>query len=199
MQVGNAQSQSQSLLASVQMSRTVLEMQKTLEDANGTYQSSLLVDVVEVDIEITGEFANRVLQDSLEEKLNAAFQQAGLDTSVESLLQSGMDFSPQATAERIVGFSLSFFGQFQLNHAEEEGPAQVDGFVGLIKGAIEEGFAGAQELLAGLGQIAPEVQAGIEETFALVMENIDKFAEEQRKLLAPAQVGEEESEKVSAI
>ena len=117
-----ATSPNQGLVGSIDIKRTVFEMQQTLSGPDGSVQRTLLVDAVEVTIQIDGEFANRVLQDSTEEQLNAAFAAAGMDTTVESLLQSGLDFSPAATAQRIVDFSLSFFGAFQQNHVSQGGP-----------------------------------------------------------------------------
>ena len=183
-------SPSQGLIGSIDVTRTSLEMQQTLSTPDGAAARALLVDAVEVNIQIDGEFANRVLQDSTEDKLNAAFATAGMDTTVDSLLQSGMDFSPGATAKRIVDFSLSFFGAFQQNNADLDGAAEISGFAELIKGAIEEGFASAKDLLAGLGEISPAVQAEIDETFDLTMQGIDSFVEEQMAALSAQ--GEEE-------
>ena len=183
-------SPNQGLIGSIDVTRTALEMQQTLSTPDGAAARTLLVDAVEVNIQIDGEFANRVLQDSTEDKLNAAFATAGMDTTVDSLLQSGMDFSPGATAKRIVDFSLSFFGAFQQNNADSDGAAQISGFAELIKVAIEEGFASAKDLLAGLGEISPAVQAEIDETFDLTMQGIDSFVEEQ--MVALSAQGEEE-------
>ena len=194
MNIGSSQSQSR--IVSIDITRTALEMQQTLTGPGGTQQRTLLIDAVEVNIQIDGEFANRVLQDSTKERLNAAFSAAGMDTTVESLLQSGMDFSPGATAQRIVSFSLSFFGVFQQNHADSEEPAQVFDFAAMIKGAVEDGFASAQDILAGLGEIAPEVLAGIDETFELAMRAIDDFVEEQTQQLGQ---GREEGEAVDLV
>ena len=99
----------QHLIGSVDVKRMVLETQQILTGPNGSEQRSLLVDAVEVNIQIDGHFANRVLQDSIEERLNDAFATAGMDTTAASLLQSGLDYSPGASAQRIVDFSLSFF------------------------------------------------------------------------------------------
>ena len=71
-----------------------------------------------------------------------------------------------------------------------DGAAQISGFAELIKGAIEEGFASAKDLLAGLGEISPAVQAKIDETFDLTMQGIDSFVEEQ--MVALSAQGEEE-------
>ena len=178
MNVGNTQSQS--LVASMQATRATFQMKKTTADAGGSAEAkSLLVDAVNVNIRVDGGFANRVLNDSLNDKLNAMFQEAGMDTTVDSLLQSGLDYSPEATANRIVEFATGFFGQYQANTEGTEEGEQVEGFVAMIKGAVEEGFAGAQEMLEGLGEIDPDVQGGIDKTFDLVMKGIDDWASDR--------------------
>lgn len=183
MNVGNTQSQS--LVASMQATRATFQMKKTTADAGGSAEAkSLLVDAVNVNIRVDGGFANRVLNDSLNDKLNAMFQEAGMDTTVDSLLQSGVDFSPEATANRIVEFATGFFGQYQANNEGTGEGEQVEGFVAMIKGAVEEGFAGAQEMLEGLGEIDPDVQGGIDKTFDLVMKGIDDWASERAEQVA---------------
>jgi hypothetical protein len=180
MTIGSSRSQtSSSFTGSIDITRTAFQMQQTLTGPDGEATRTLMVDAVEVNIQIDGEFAGRVLQDSMADKLNAAFAAAGMDTTVDSLQQSATDFSPQATAQRIVNFSTSFFGSFQQNHADEAGQSQASNFAAMIKGAIEEGFASAQDILVGLGEIAPDIQAGIVETFELTMQGINSFVEQQ--------------------
>jgi hypothetical protein len=180
MTIGSSRSQtSSSFTGSIDITRTAFQMQQTLTGPDGEATRTLMVDAVEVNIQIDGEFAGRVLQDSMADKLNAAFAAAGMDTTVDSLQQSATDFSPQATAQRIVNFSTSFFGSFQQNHADEAGQSQASNFAAMIKGAIEEGFASAQDILVGLGEIAPDIQAAIDETFGLTMQGINSFVEQQ--------------------
>ncbi len=180
MNIGSSPSQtSSSFTGSIDITRTAFQMQQTLTGPDGEATRTLMVDAVEVNIQIDGEFAGRVLQDSMADKLNAAFAAAGMDTTVDSLQQSATNFSPQATAQRIVDFSTSFFGSFQQNHADEAGQSQASDFAAMIKGAIEEGFASAQNILVGLGEIAPDIQAGIDETFELTMQGINSFVEQQ--------------------
>ena len=189
MNVGNTQSQS--LVASMQAARATFQIKKTTADAGGSVEAkSLLVDAVNVNIRVDGGFANRVLNDSLNDKLNAMFQEAGMDTTVDSLLQSGLDYSPEATASRIVEFATGFFGQYQGNNEGTEESEQIEGFVAMIKGAVEEGFAGAQEMLEGLGEIDPDVQGGIDKTFDLVMKGIDDWVSERAGQVATGADGQ---------
>ena len=144
MNIGSSPSQASPIFTgSIDITRTFFQMQQILTGSGGEGARTLMVDAVEVNIQIDGEFAGRVLQDSMLDKLNAAFAAAGMDTTVDILLQSGTNFSPQATAQRIVNFSTSFFGSFKQNHADEAGQPQASDFAAMIKGAIEEGFASA--------------------------------------------------------
>ena len=180
MNIGSSPSQaSPSFTGSIDMPRTAFQMQQTLTGPDGEATRTIMVDAVKVDIQIDGEFARRVLQDSMADKLNAAFAAAGMDTTVDGLLQSGTNFSPQATAQRIVDFSTSFFGLFQQNHADEAGHSQATYFAAMIKSAIEEAFASALDILIGLGEIAPDIEVKIDETFELTMQGINSFVEQQ--------------------
>lgn len=192
MQIGTTQSQdqSQSLIASVSITKTHFEKQITTAERTLTRSG----DFLEIDIEINGDFADRVLQDSLEKRLNEAFETAGLDMSTESLLASGQDMSPEAVSGRIVDFAVSFFGAFKDNNSDEEASEQLDGFVSMIKGAVEQGFAEAGDILKGIGQITGEAQSDMDETFNLTMNKIDAFAEGERTLIEATMQQQQEEE-----
>ena len=180
MNIGSYPSQASPIFTgSIDITRTFFQMQRILTSSDGEAARTLMVDAVEVNIQIDGEFAGRVLQDSMEEKLNVAFAAAGMDTTVYSMRHSGTDFLPQATAQRIVDFSTSFFGLFQQNHADEAMHSEATYFAAMIKSSIEEAFASAQDILVGLGEIAPDIEVEIDETFELTMQGIDSFVEQQ--------------------
>ena len=134
---------------------------------------------------IDATYQQRVLTDSVEDKLNTALEKAGLDMRAEDLLQEGLDVTPEATAARITEFATSFYGAYQENNPDVEGNVQIDGFVDMIKGAVEEGFEEAGEILSGIGRIPDQVNQDIDRTLELTMEGLDAFAEEQRALLEP--------------
>lgn len=201
MNVGTTQSQT--LIATLRFSQTAVRTQGTTPakdilsrtaegaaSAKDVPSRTAAVDVVEVGVQVDGRFVSRVLQDSLEERLNAALEKAGVEMSAGELLSGGMDSSPQATATRIVDFAVSFHAAYQGTHQGEEGAVQLEGFVGLIKGAMEEGFAGARELLDGFAEMSEEIEGGIGETFDLAMRGIDAFAEEQRQAMGKGEDGE---------
>ena len=193
MEVGSAQSQS--LIASVSTTRTLISAAKFTSD-DGTATSVLLSISEQVDTV----YAQRVLDDSLADSFNKAFQEAGMDTDVESLLGSGLDFSPEATANRIVSFAVGFFGAFQANHQEDAPPDQIDGFAEMIKGAVQQGFAEARDIMKGIGELSSSASNDIDSTFNLVMSGIDGFAQEQHAGLAePASPQEQEQDSLLVV
>ncbi|MBT3344633.1 MAG: DUF5610 domain-containing protein [Gemmatimonadetes bacterium] len=177
MQVGTTQSQ-HSLIASISV-RTQIDAQAVVSSGPEGSESAVLLSVGS---EINIEYASKVLDDNLAASFDAAFVKAGLDLNTESILSSGLDFSPQATANRILEFSTSFFGGFTANHAaDEDGGPGLGGFKGLIRGAVEEGFSQAKGILSGIGDISGDVSDDIDTTFGLVMEGIDAFGEEEEE------------------
>lgn len=54
----------------------------------------------------------------------------------------------------------------------------------MIRGAVEEGFSQAKDVLEGIAKISQGVAADIDETLVLVMKGIDDFAEGKRGVLA---------------
>lgn len=91
-----------------------------------------------------------------------------LEAKTEELIDRMPEFwRPEAVSDRIVGFATSFFGQ-----TESKG----EDFYNLAKSAIEEGFK-----LAGkdMGKLPGDIENVIEFTREMVMEKLDRWAEEQ--------------------
>lgn len=141
-------------------------------------------DTLSVNRRIDAAYSQRVLTDSVEDKLNTAFKKAGLDIRAEDLLEEGMDTTPEATAARITEFAVSFYDAYKANNQSAKDTVQLDGFVELIKGAVEEGFADSKEILSGIGRVPEQVTRDIDKTLELAMAGIEAFAEEQLSLMA---------------
>lgn len=186
-----ASTQSQTLVASLQQTRAPARAPSTQSPTVAALAAGTdAADVVELGTAVDANFATRVLQDSLQERLDAALKEAGVDTSAEDLLASGLDTSPEATARRIVDFSTSFLSAYTANHPKDEAGARLDSFIALIKKAVDEGFSGARDLLSRVGEVPDEVNEGIDRTHDLVMQGIDNFASEQRQALERIVSGE---------
>lgn len=145
-------------------------------------------DTLELGGTIDNDYAQKVLKNSLAERLDQAFAEVGVEMDTKELLESGLDTSPEATAKRIVDFSTGFFSAFKGNNKDLKDQEQVDSFTTMIKEAVEKGFEDAGQILKGIGELSQEVQGGIDKTYSLVMKGIDDFAEKEKQSLAEQQV-----------
>lgn len=144
-------------------------------------------DVLQLSNAIDTDYAQKVLKNSLAERLDKAFAEAGVDIDTKQLLESGLDTSPEATAKRIVDFSTGFLAAFKSNNKGIKDTDQVDKFTALIKDAVKKGFEDAGQILKGIGEISGEVQGGIDQTFDLAMKGIDDFAKKEKQSLLDQQ------------
>jgi len=182
--------QSQSLISSVTKSAGSTQIGASAQSTAARILSTGKEDPKEavtltVNRRIDYSYTQRVLTDTMEDKLNTALEEAGLDIRAEDLLQEGTEVTPEATAARITEFAVSFYDAYKQNNADDEAEMQLDGFVELIKGAVEEGFEDSREILEGIARVPERITQDIDRTLELTMEGIDAFAEEQRSALAP--------------
>lgn len=87
----------------------------------------------------------------------------------------GQDNSPEATAERILGFSTAFFDAYARQHPGKDPDQLAKDFVDLIRGGFEKGFGEARGILEGLGVFGGDTESGIMKTYALVQKGYDDF------------------------
>lgn len=135
-------------------------------------------------IESTLEFSNSlgdkplslVLKTALQ-GINEALQADGIETSVEDAYESDIDFSPEATAERIVAFSTKFFSAYQEQNPQMGEEESLTSFMDVIKGGIEQGFGEAKEILEGLKVLEGEIADNIDKTYELVQQGLQSFVE----------------------
>ncbi|WP_440874271.1 DUF5610 domain-containing protein [Thalassotalea sp. PLHSN55] len=112
------------------------------------------------------------------EGINEALGEAGIETSGEkSVYDAGIDFSPEATAERIVAFSTKFISAYQAQHPDMSEQDSVSTFVDIITGGIDTGFSEAKEVLGGLNVLEGEIADNIGKTYALVQQGLQAFSQ----------------------
>ncbi|HNR32863.1 MAG TPA: DUF5610 domain-containing protein [Candidatus Hydrogenedentes bacterium] len=86
-----------------------------------------------------------------------------------------IDTSPEATADRIVNFALSFFSKYAENNGlsdDEEGRRQFATFIG---GAIAQGIQEARDILQGLQALTPGADNLIENTASIIQQRLEDF------------------------
>ena len=109
--------------------------------------------------------------------INEALKVGGVDSNVEEAYESGIDFSPEATAERIVAFSTQFLASYREQHPEMNEAQSLTAFVDIISGGIEQGFAEATDILGALKVLGGDITTNIDKTYELVQQGLQSFVD----------------------
>jgi hypothetical protein len=95
--------------------------------------------------------------------------------AAQKAFDDGIDFSPQAVADRIVGFATSFFSLYQQQHADDPLEDQLTNFLDVVGGGVDKGFGEAKDILTGLDVFNGEVEKNANQTYDLIFEGFSKF------------------------
>lgn len=87
-------------------------------------------------------------------------------------------FSPEKTAQRILDFSLSFFGQSSMFREQGDTEEGRSAFADMMGKAIQKGFDQAMGIL---GDVPHETASEIDQTHQLVFAGLDDFIQNGRK------------------
>jgi Domain of unknown function (DUF5610) len=145
-----------------------------------TFEGSLSADASIVDISL-GRKTQGITARELIEKINQLLKDK-LPEGVESLKPE--DYTPEATADRIVKSTTGFFELYQKQHPELSPEEALDSFYEQVKKGIQTGYDDAYATLQGLGAFEIDgVQAGVEQTRILIDEKLQAFYEQKREEL----------------
>ena len=164
------------------------------QEAASSRQADLATeDRVEISLaaNLTVEAVNGILNDSVVEHINKAIQEAGIDQKVEETEASDVDTSPEATARRIADYSAGFLDRFAAGHGGMASEATIEGFMSLIRDAIEVGFRQARGVLAGVTKVSDTIDQNISRTLELTHQYLDEFHQTQVEQVQSA--GEEDT------
>ncbi len=112
------------------------------------------------------------------EKLNEALESELGPNAIQTASDSGMDFTPEATAERIVSLSTGFYEAFKARHLDEDEAAVFQKFMETIGSGIKQGFEEAKEILDGLGVLEGDIKGDVDTTYELVLEGLKRFEQQ---------------------
>jgi hypothetical protein len=101
------------------------------------------------------------------------------ENSVQKSLASGVDYSPEATADRIVSFATAFFSVHQQQNQSMVLDEQVDSFMLKIGDAIDHGFKEASDILSGLKVLEGDIAAGVDKTYELIQQGLAQFRQDK--------------------
>lgn len=120
------------------------------------------------------------------EGINAELEPVLGENAAQKIYDSGVDTSPDATAERIIAFATSFYSRYKELNPDRTEQEQLDNFFAVIGGGIEKGFADAKDILKGLKVYEGEVEDGIDQTYAKVMAGLETFSQKMLELAEQA-------------
>ena len=156
-----------------------------IDASKQAFNASILKASMEVSLS-AGNNSMSLLFKTAIENLNQVLAPELGDNAIQAAADSGMDFSPQATADRIVSMSTAFFGKYAENHPEKDMETALNDFTKLISGGIEKGFAEARQILDGLKVLEGDIASNIDKTYELVQSGIKSFVESYLAGTAPA-------------
>ncbi|MEI6894207.1 MAG: DUF5610 domain-containing protein [Colwellia sp.] len=96
-------------------------------------------------------------------------------TSVDDAYDSGVDMSPEATADRIVSFSTQFFDSYRSQNPEMSDEESLTSFIDIISSGIDQGFDEAKDILESLSVLEGDISSNIDKTYELVQLGLQSF------------------------
>ena len=120
------------------------------------------------------------------EGINAELEPVLGENAAQKVYDSGVDTSPDATAERIVAFISGFYSRYKELNPDRSETEQMDSFLKIIGGGIEKGFADAKDILKGLKVYEGEISEGVDKTYAKVMSGLETFRQKMLELAEQA-------------
>ena len=116
------------------------------------------------------------------EGINAELEPVMGENAAQKIYDSGIDTSPEATAERIVAFATGFYGRYKELNPDKSEEENLNNFLQIIGGGIDKGFDDAKDILKGLKVYEGEVESGVDKTYSLVMQGLDSFREKMLEM-----------------
>ena len=129
------------------------------------------------------------------EAINEELKPALGDNAVQNIANSDVDYSPEATAGRIVDFATQFFGVYQQQNSGMGYEDQLNGFMDIIGGAIDKGFGEARDILDKLQVLNGDIADTVDSTYDWVQQGLQAF--QQNLLEKYAAASDAESSKSS--
>jgi len=127
-----------------------------------------------INMSANGSPQSLVLKAALE-GINEALRETLGENAIQTSYDSGVDVSPEATANRIVSLSTAFFSQYQDAHPDLSEEEAVIAFTDLISGGIDQGFSEARDILQSLQVLSGDIATNIDLTYDSVQLGLQAF------------------------
>ncbi len=148
--------------------------EKATQSSKQQLNAALLENTLDISVNAGDEPLSLVLKAAIE-GINEALAETHGENAIQTAYDSGLDVSPEATAERIVSLSTGFFEPYLEQHPEMDESEAREAFAEIIRGGIEQGFGEARDILSGLDVLEGDIATNIDRTYELVMEGLAAF------------------------
>lgn len=129
----------------------------------------------------SGDQSMNLLYRAAIEAINKELAPSMGENAIQTAYDNGVDTSPEATADRIVSFATQFFSVHQQQNSNMSFDEQLDSFMTIIGGAIDNGFKEARDILSGLKVLQGDIADGVDKTYGLVQEGLQAFRDSFNK------------------
>ena len=172
--------------------KEVAQKQTIHQASKQLMNNAILAAQEEVSIE-AGDKSMALLYRAAIDAINKELAPSLGENAIQKAVDDGVDFTPEATADRIVKFATNFFSTHQDQNSNMSFDEQVESFMVKIGGAIDKGFKEATEILSGLKVLEGDIAAGVNKTYELIQSSLQKFKED--KLASQQTVASQNTEK----
>ncbi|KKL00711.1 hypothetical protein EIK76_15180 [Rheinheimera mesophila] len=198
--VGASNASAQAQANKAESSEKTEEKKLSGYDASRMNKQKLNAAIMENQLKLSaGEDDNsmKLLYKTALEGINKELEAEFGPNAAEKIKNSGVDTSPQATADRIVGFATAFYQKYAEQNPDMPEEERLDKFLALVGGGVDKGFEDARSVLDGLGVLNGKIAEDIDSTYSLIQDGFAKFRE---MILNPDKTTEDQdiSESVAA-
>ena len=151
----------------------VSELAQTRNDAKKALNAAIIQSSIDVS-SASSSPQGLVLKAALE-GINDALKASMGDNAIQNAYDSGLDVSPEATADRIVSLSTAFFDAYKGQNPNLNEEEALTKFIDVISGGIDTGFGEARDILSGLSVLEGDIATNIDSTYDLVQEKLQAF------------------------
>ncbi|MCL2635620.1 MAG: DUF5610 domain-containing protein [Betaproteobacteria bacterium] len=176
--VAGSESSSKAVQQSSEMNVNDARLPSTSAGISQAVQQSVNMQILQASAQVSlkaGEQSLTLLYRSAIDRINDALAPQLGPNAIQNAISSGVDTSPEATANRILSFSTAFFEKYAAQNPGKDRDQVASDFVALIRGGFEKGFNEAKQILNGLGVLSGSIADGIQQTWDLVQKGYDDF------------------------
>ncbi|MCJ8318042.1 MAG: DUF5610 domain-containing protein [Colwellia sp.] len=112
------------------------------------------------------------------EEINKVLEPIFGKNAAQAAYESNVDFSPEATAQRIVQGSAAFYEAFKQQNSELDDEESLNEFINVISSGIDKGFEEAKGILGSLSVLEGDIESNIDLTYGFVQQGLVNFKEQ---------------------